>query len=73
MAAPEARFAANFTKLGFHPGFGLTYTLPWLIGRQAGDLHLRLLHGRLGLAALALERDVDFPQAGLDLRAGRRR
>jgi hypothetical protein len=21
---PEARFAANFTKLGFHPGFGLT-------------------------------------------------
>jgi enoyl-CoA hydratase/carnithine racemase len=34
VAAPEARFAANFTKLGFHPGFGLTYTLPRLIGRQ---------------------------------------
>jgi enoyl-CoA hydratase/carnithine racemase len=34
MAAPEARFAANFTKLGFHPGFGLTYTLPRLVGRQ---------------------------------------
>jgi enoyl-CoA hydratase/carnithine racemase len=34
IAAPEARFAANFTKLGFHPGFGLTYTLPRLIGRQ---------------------------------------
>ena len=33
-AAPEAKFAANFTKLGFHPGFGLTYTLPRLIGRQ---------------------------------------
>lgn len=30
----EARFAANFVKLGFHPGFGLTYTLPALIGRQ---------------------------------------
>lgn len=34
VAAPEARFAANFVKLGFHPGFGLTCTLPRLIGRQ---------------------------------------
>jgi enoyl-CoA hydratase/carnithine racemase len=34
VAAPDARFAANFTKLGFHPGFGLTYTLPRLIGPQ---------------------------------------
>lgn len=34
IAAPEARFTANFTKLGFHPGFGLTYTLPRLIGQQ---------------------------------------
>lgn len=34
VATPEAKFAANFTKLGFHPGFGLTYTLPRLIGRQ---------------------------------------
>lgn len=39
IAAPDARFAANFVKLGFHPGFGLTYTLPRLIGRQrAGDM-----------------------------------
>ena len=34
VAAPEARFAANFTRLGFHPGFGLTVTLPRLIGQQ---------------------------------------
>jgi len=34
VAAPEARFVANFVKLGFHPGFGLTYTLPRLIGHQ---------------------------------------
>jgi len=33
-AAPEARFAANFTRLGFHPGFGLTATLPRLIGQS---------------------------------------
>jgi enoyl-CoA hydratase/carnithine racemase len=34
VAAPEARFSANFTRLGFHPGFGLTVTLPRLIGAQ---------------------------------------
>jgi enoyl-CoA hydratase/carnithine racemase len=34
VVAPEARIAANFTKLGFHPGFGLTHTLPRLVGRQ---------------------------------------
>lgn len=34
IASPEARFAANFVKLGIHPGFGLTYTLPRLMGEQ---------------------------------------
>lgn len=34
VATPEARFSANFTKLGFHPGFGLTCTLPRVIGAQ---------------------------------------
>ena len=28
VACPETRFCANFTRLGFHPGFGLTDTLP---------------------------------------------
>ena len=37
LAAPRARFAANFTKLGFHPGFGLTETLPGLIGVQRAN------------------------------------
>jgi len=35
---PEARFSANFTRLGFHPGFGLTATLPRLIGKQRAAL-----------------------------------
>lgn len=35
---PETRFAANFVKLGFHPGFGLTYTLPRLIGWQRANI-----------------------------------
>lgn len=30
----EARFAANFVSIGFHPGFGMTVTLPRLIGQQ---------------------------------------
>ena len=34
----EATFSANFTKLGFHPGFGLTVTLPELIGKNAAAL-----------------------------------
>ncbi|HET6966063.1 MAG TPA: enoyl-CoA hydratase/isomerase family protein [Acidimicrobiales bacterium] len=35
VAAPEARFAANFSRLGFHQGFGLSVTLPAIVGNQA--------------------------------------
>jgi enoyl-CoA hydratase/carnithine racemase len=35
IAAPEARFSANFARLGFHHGFGLGVTLPRLVGEQA--------------------------------------
>lgn len=38
VAAPEARFSANFVKLGFHPGFGTTAALPRLIGEQRAAL-----------------------------------
>jgi enoyl-CoA hydratase/carnithine racemase len=34
VAAPEARFAANFARLGFHHGFALGETLPRLVGPQ---------------------------------------
>ena len=34
VAAPEARFAANFARLGFHHGFVLTATLPGVVGQQ---------------------------------------
>jgi enoyl-CoA hydratase/carnithine racemase len=34
LAAPEARFSANFAQLGFHHGFGLTVTLPAVVGQQ---------------------------------------
>jgi enoyl-CoA hydratase/carnithine racemase len=40
IASPEARFSANFTKLGYHPGFALTHTLPRLVGAQRAALML---------------------------------
>jgi enoyl-CoA hydratase/carnithine racemase len=47
VAAPEARFAANFARLGFHHGFGLTATLPPLVGQQKA-LDLLLTGRRVG-------------------------
>ena len=38
VTCPEGRFSANFTRLGFHPGFGLTFTLPRIIGQQRAAL-----------------------------------
>jgi enoyl-CoA hydratase/carnithine racemase len=38
VAAPEARFCANFVKLGFHPGFAITHTLPRIVGEQKAAL-----------------------------------
>jgi enoyl-CoA hydratase/carnithine racemase len=62
----EATFSANFTKLGFHPGFGLTVTLPELIGKNAAALLFltsRRIKGeeahRIGLAdVLAAQNEV---------------
>lgn len=34
IAAPAARFSANFVRLGFHPGFALTQNLPRIVGTQ---------------------------------------
>ena len=38
VTCPQARFSANFTRLGFHPGFGLSHTLPRLVGEQQAAL-----------------------------------
>jgi len=35
VASPESRFWANFARLGFHHGFGMTVTLPAAVGEQA--------------------------------------
>jgi enoyl-CoA hydratase/carnithine racemase len=54
VVTPEARFAANFVKLGLHQGFGLSVTLPRLIGERHAN---RMLYsGRRvdGLEALKI-------------------
>ena len=53
VATPESRFVANFARLGFHQGFGLSVTLPALVGRQRA-LEL-LLTGRDVSGSEALE------------------
>lgn len=60
----EARFSANFTRLGFHPGFGLTCTLPRLLGPSKAALLMytgRRVPGdeavRMGLADLLVPLD----------------
>ena len=64
VTCPEARFAANFTKLGFHPGFGLTTTLPELVGQNNAELIFytsRRVTGeeatRMGLANVCVPQD----------------
>jgi enoyl-CoA hydratase/carnithine racemase len=64
VTCPEARFAANFTKLGFHPGFGLTTTLPDLVGKNNAELIFytsRRVTGeeatRMGLANVCVPQD----------------
>ena len=34
VGSPEARFAANFARLGYHHILGLTITLPAIVGQQ---------------------------------------
>lgn len=47
VAAPSSKFAANFSRLGFHPGFGITATLPRVVGQQKA-LEWTLTGERLG-------------------------
>lgn len=51
VAAPTSRFAANFARLGFHQGFGISLTLPAVVGRQRA------------LELLATGRRVEGPEA----------
>lgn len=47
VATPSSRFSANFSRLGFHHGFGLTITLPRVVGEQQAA-HLLYSGRRVG-------------------------
>lgn len=64
---PEARLSANFARLGFHHGFGLSVTLPRLVGQQrAAELLYtgRRLNGKDAATVGLLDRLV--PLANLE-------
>lgn len=64
IACAETRFAANFTVLGFHPGFGLTVTLPELIGKRSAALMFYTSRRIKGEEALSMGlADLLVPQA----------
>lgn len=47
VGSPRARFCANFARLGFHQGFGLSVTLPAIVGPQR-SLELLYTGRRIG-------------------------
>jgi enoyl-CoA hydratase/carnithine racemase len=54
VATPESRFSCNFAKLGFHQGFGISVTLPAVVGQQRA-LELLYTGGQVkGAEALAI-------------------
>jgi 2-(1,2-epoxy-1,2-dihydrophenyl)acetyl-CoA isomerase len=62
VACPASRFSANFARLGFHHGFGLSVTLPALAGQQAAlDMLLtgRRVPGEEALSLGLCDRLVD--------------
>jgi len=73
VAAPSSRFAANFARLGFHQGFGISLTLAAVVGRQkALDLLTtgRRVGGDEALAIGLCDRLDDDPRAGAHALAG---
>jgi len=70
VTCPEGRFSANFTRLGFHPGFGLTVTLAEVIGKPKAALMFytsRRVSGedalKMGLADVLVAQDQVRPAA----------
>ncbi|HEY7105597.1 MAG TPA: enoyl-CoA hydratase/isomerase family protein [Acidimicrobiia bacterium] len=54
VATPDTRFSCNFAKLGFHQGFGISVTLPAVVGQQRA-LELLYTGGQVkGAEALAI-------------------
>ena len=63
IACEESRFVANFARLGIHQGFGLSVTLPRLIGNSRAAL--MLYTGRRMKGAEAVEMGLADEMVGL--------
>ncbi|EHB55474.1 Enoyl-CoA hydratase/isomerase [Mycolicibacterium rhodesiae JS60] len=66
VASPASRFAANFSRIGLHHGFGMTVTLPRVVGDQrAADLLMtgRRIDGVEGYRIGLVDRLVDADDA----------
>jgi 2-(1,2-epoxy-1,2-dihydrophenyl)acetyl-CoA isomerase len=71
VASAESRFTANFARLGFHQGFGISVTLRDVVGQQAATELLltgKRIDGEAALAIGLIDRLVD----GAEIRAGAR-
>lgn len=72
VTCPEAKFSANFNRLGFHPGFGLSVTLPRLVGVQKAALLFYTGRRITGDEAVAMGlADLLVPQAQVRAEAAR--
>lgn len=76
VAGPSTRFHANFAALGFHQGFGLSVTLPRIVGQQdaarllLGAAAIRAAEARaIGLADEVVEDDDEILPAAVALAA----
>lgn len=73
VASAETRFAANFNRLGIHPGFGLSVTLPRVVGIQRAAMRFYTGERFTGIEAHAmglvdvLAEESDLRGAGLKL------
>lgn len=66
VASADSRFTANFNRLGFHPGFGLSVTLPRVVGEQQAAMLFYTGLRLNGVQAQAIGLvDVLVPQAEL--------
>jgi enoyl-CoA hydratase/carnithine racemase len=70
IGARAARYGANFARLGLHPGMGISYLLPRLVGAsRAAELLFtgRLFDGdeaeRIGVLSAAVDADQVLPRA----------